>query len=533
MILDWFGRTAKKLKKLRDRWGKPAARQLDLEFARTYFELSEENYFKDSYLLDDDTWSDLDLDEVFKLVDRTISPIGSQCLYNLLRKPLLKNELLDERERLIDAFGNNEYLRQKIQRALLALENDDTKYLPYLLWTPLPKKPVYAKMLPAISLISSVILVLALLGFVHFLVLVPIFFFNISLRAYLKRKIELYIYSFKYLSPLIGTADRLLSVKFDELKPAQKTLRENLKKTRALAKCLFFLRFNDNLGFTEYLNSFFLLDISALYSAIDKIKRNKKELRAIYATVGYLDSLLSAASFRRQYTFCRPSFSKSNDFAVANIRNPLLEEPVPNSFEFDPRSTLITGSNMAGKTTFLKTMGLNAVIAQTLNMSFAENYNAPFVKVLSSITRSDDLMHGKSYYFAEVESIRRLIEASQSPNTHLFILDEIFRGTNSVERLAISVEVLKYLDNDKDYILVATHDLQLSEMLRSEYANYHFQEEMCDTGLTFDYKLRVGPSVTTNAIALLEYVGYPKEIVENAFNHAGDGSIRRSARSVD
>ena len=92
----------------------------------------------------------------------------------------------------------------------------------------------------------------------------------------------------------------------------------------------------------------------------------------------------------------------------------------------------------------------------------------------------------------------------------------MFRGTNSVERLAASIEVLNYLANDKDFVLVAMHDLQLSEILNDKYRNFHFQERMSEEGLSFDYKLHSGISKTRNAIALLEYVGYPKTVVENA-----------------
>lgn len=184
---------------------------------------------------------------------------------------------------------------------------------------------------------------------------------------------------------------------------------------------------------------------------------------------------------------------------------------------------------MAGKTTFLKTMGVNGILAQTINTAFAELYEAPFIKVMSSIERAEDIALGKSYYLAEVESVLRLVLASSNDTVHLLLLDEIFRGTNSVERRAASIEVLKYLANGKDYVLVATHDLQLSEVLDREYDNYHFREYVSDTGLEFDYKLHEGASTTRNAIALLDLIGYPKSIVENAANRVADGGAKQPA----
>ncbi len=233
-----------------------------------------------------------------------------------------------------------------------------------------------------------------------------------------------------------------------------------------------------------------------------------------------MDALISVVSFRKDFSrYCQPLFHENtSDFIVNDIYNPLLKDPISNSFKFENKNLIITGSNMSGKTTFLRTIGVNAVLAQTINTALAEKYRAPFFKVISSIGRDDDIVEGKSYYLAEVESILRLLNASESDTIHLFILDEIFRGTNSVERFAASIEVLNYLANDKDFNLVATHDLQLCEKLNNKYKNFHFQENVCDDGLSFDYKIHPGISTSRNAIALLKYVGYPKSIVENAYN---------------
>ena len=318
----------------------------------------------------------------------------------------------------------------------------------------------------------------------------------------------------QYLGALINVADNLRALPFPELSGVQNTLKQNLKNTLSISSKLFALSKQDVLF--EYIKIYFLLDISGFYSALGNIKEHLHELRKLFEMVGYLDSLISVASFRLQYQhFCQPVFEEDT-YSVEDIYNPLLEKPVSNSFPFAVKNIIITGSNMAGKTTFLKTLGVNAILAQTINMSIAKRYQTPFIKVISSIGRSDNLISGKSYYLAEVESILKLIQASESDTVHLFIIDEIFRGTNSVERLAASIEVLKYLVNGKDYTLIATHDLQLTELLDGNHRNFHFREDVSEEGLSFDYKLHSGSSKTRNAIALLEYAGYPKTIVENA-----------------
>ena len=518
---------SKKLKKLRDNWGIIPEDIFDLETAKIFFELKKARPCQHGYYLDDDTWHDLDFDEILVLMNRATTPIGAQYLFYLLKNPTFDKEILDSREEHIDLFLRNQNLREKIQIALQFLEEKNAKYLPYGLWKPLPDKPAYAKFLPFLSFIALLAVVLVLLQFVHFIFIIIVFIINLAIRAVLKRRIDPFIYSFQNLGVLISVAGKIAALKSDALQKIRNELNENLKGTESIAKKIFTLQFKDEFGLIEYLNIYFLWDIAGFYSALDKIRQHLKKLRNLYEIIGYLDAMISVASFRQQYQeFCRPSFSKNpNRYFVENIFNPLLEKPVANSFDFSAKHNIITGSNMAGKTTFLKTMGVNAILAQTIHTCMAAKYEAPLIKVVSSISRSDDLLTGKSYYLAEVESILRILKASKSETVHLFLVDEIFRGTNSVERFAASVEVLEYLANDKDYILVATHDLQLSEILNHEYHNFHFREKVCEKGLSFDYKLHPGPSTTRKAIALLEYVGYPKSIVENASRRANDDSM--------
>ena len=521
-LLKRIGRS--KLKKLRDNWGVIPKNTVDIETAELCFELNKQNSIDNSYRLDDDTWQDLDLDEVFALINRTTSPTGAQYLFYLLKHPVFEKRILNSRQELINAFSNNRELREAVQLALQSLAERNAKYLPYSLWKPLPENPGYARVFPILTFIAIVVLLLNSFQLLPLVVPITVFVINLIIHYWVKRRrLYLFLSWFQYLGVLIKVADNIRALPFPELRDVQNTLKKNLKNTLSISRKLFALSKQD--VFWEYIKIYFLLDISGFYSALGNIKEHLQELRKIFETVGYLDSLISVASFRLQYQhFCQPVFEEDN-YSVEDIYNPLLEKPVSNSFPFDGKNIMITGSNMAGKTTFLKTLGVNAILAQTINMSMAKKYQAPFVKVISSIGRSDNLISGKSYYLAEVESILTLIQASESDIVHLFIMDEIFRGTNSVERLAASVEVLKYLVNGKDYTLIATHDLQLTELLNGNYHNFHFREKVSKEGLSFDYKLHLGSSKIRNAIALLECAGYPNKIVENATKRVTDSGI--------
>lgn len=515
---------ARNRKKLEQNWGKKPEEPMDIDSAKIFFTLTKTNPIVDSYCVDEDTWHDLNFDTLFPYINRTLTPIGSQYLFFMLRHPVLQAQTLGSRETLIQHFAKDQKLREKVQLALLHLKNPNARYLPYSLWRPLPVKPFYAHFLPVLSLLATAILLLVLLKILHFGVLLVIFTLHLVIRFIIKRKMDAHVHAFQYLGILIRTAEQISTFKRDELKEIRASLLKNLATVRKLPNRLFALQLKDELGFVEYLNIYFLWDILGFYSAIGKIEKHLQELRQLFEIIGYLDALISIASFRLDYpNHCLPIFSSNaGKYRVQGIYHPLLTQPIANSFEFHSKNVLITGSNMAGKTTFLKTMGVNAILAQTIHMAMAEAYQAPFLKVLSSIGREDNLVTGKSYYLAEVESILRLIEASKSDAVHLLILDEIFRGTNSIERLAAAAEVLDFLANQKDFILVATHDLQLCELLNHKFHNFHFREKVSDQGLAFDYKIQSGKSTSRNAIALLKFVGYPQTIVTGAARRIDD-----------
>jgi DNA mismatch repair ATPase MutS len=177
---------------------------------------------------------------------------------------------------------------------------------------------------------------------------------------------------------------------------------------------------------------------------------------------------------------------------------------------------------MSGKSTFLRTIGVNVVLAQTIATSLASRHEAPVFSVRSCIGRSDDLVGGKSYYLAEVEALLGLVQAGAASEPCLFLLDEMFRGTNASERIAAGEAVLRELVVDpsgqkKAHVaLAATHDGELVDLLAGTYDAMHFGDAVGAEGLVFDHRLRQGPATTRNAIALLRLSGAPASLVERA-----------------
>ncbi|HEY0743910.1 MAG TPA: DNA mismatch repair protein MutS, partial [Chryseosolibacter sp.] len=175
-----------------------------------------------------------------------------------------------------------------------------------------------------------------------------------------------------------------------------------------------------------------------------------------------------------------------------------------------------TGSNMSGKTTFLRSMLINSLMAQTIYTCFAASFKTPVLKQYSSIRIQDDVVDGKSLYFQEVHTMHELLKASDEDAPGIFVLDEVFKGTNTVERIAASKAILTYLNKGNNIVLVATHDLELTQLLQSEYDLYHFTEVIENNVLTFDHRIKEGQLRTRNAIRVLELSHYPIKIVSEA-----------------
>jgi hypothetical protein len=532
---SWDARR-KLLTRIRRDWGKPRSDRLDVEAVADFFQ----SYPVDT-ALDDRTWTDLLMDDVFAEIDRTESSIGQQMLYYRLR---CAGELRsrDAFETLVERFGADASRRERAQVLLARLRHSSGYYVHRLARPDTLARPWWYAVFPVWTL---VLLTTIALGFVwHGLWLLAVagFAVNAVIRALTSQRVGGEAVWFRQVGPLLSSARALVGV-CDE--PAAAAITGNINADLAALRRLgavarWVSRGGDtgapaDLGgaLVEYINIQLLLDVNALYFASRELQARGSNLLALIKAVGDIDAAIAVASFREGAgEWVQPGFVDAHAPALlTDLRHPLVDEAVPNSIGLaPPRGVLITGSNMSGKSTFLRTVGVNAVLAQTINTCLARGYEAPIYQVRSCIGRADDLVAGKSYYLVEVESVLSLVKASERQLPHLFIFDELFRGTNAVERIAAGEAVLRTLlrDGGPHSVLAATHDGELVELLRDVYAVYHLADSIGPEGLSFDYHLTPGPATSRNAIALLKLNGAPEALVSAALLRAADLDKRRA-----
>lgn len=517
---------ARTLARLRAEWGHPVARERDLNV------IGDRGTPADA--LDDRTWSDLLLDDVFAVVDRAVSAVGQQALlFRLRQAPTAPNR--EAFEALVNRFEIDATGREAAQMALVGLSNPAACYLHRLCVPGAIDRRGWHAIFPAIGLAMLIALLLTFAWPPALLVVIVGVGVNFAIRMATARRVGVNLASFRQLGPLFAAAAALARLDAPATAPLTGRLDADLaalKRLRVVSRWV--SRDPAQAGellasVLEYLNLLFLLDLNALYFAAGDIERHAAALLRVIDDVGAIDAAIAVASWRTELGtggWTRPQFGDP-DAAVEleALRHPLVPGAVPNSVSLaPPHGILVTGSNMSGKSTFLRTVGVNVVLAQTLNTCLASRYRAPLYRVRSCIAVNDDLLAGKSYYLVEVEAVLAMVAAAAAHDPFMFLFDELFRGTNAAERIAAAESMLHTLvDGGRPHVvLAATHDGELVELLRHEYQVCHFGDHLGTDGLTFDYQLLMGPATSRNAIALLRLGGAPASLVERATSLAAD-----------
>ncbi|WP_201980104.1 MutS-related protein [Hymenobacter rubidus] len=479
--------------------------------------------------LDDQTWTDLNGEELFALLDGTVSRVGQQCLYHRLLSPLNDEAALQEFDQAAQLFAEAAP-RGKALLALSHLTSTEAYYLPDLLTgNPLPELK-WTAAAPALVLLLLATVVGGFWQPALWLGSMGLFLVHTLLHLSYRTRIAAGVRPMLQLGGLYRAGKELVALGLPLA--GLRGLATPLGRLGAIVNKVAFLQFEGQLQsdlsmlpwlLLQYAKIVLLLDFMVYHSCRQQVEQHAGAIRAVFEGVGYADCAVAVAGFRARHPHCTPQFEAAGTgLHLADAYNPLVPGCVPNTLTVHDHSVLLTGSNMSGKTTFMRTVGLNVLLAQTIATCPAAAYVAPFRRVVSSINLADNLPEGKSYYFAEAEAVLGFIRAADAvPGGYLFILDELFKGTNTVERIAATQAVLAHLQ-PRSLVLASTHDGELGGLLAPMFTEYHFSETVTETDWFFDYRLKPGPLTTRNAIRLLARAGYPASIVQaaQALSHA-------------
>lgn len=481
--------------------------------------------------LDDITWNDLNMDELFKRMNYTLSASGEEYLYYTLRTLRQSEAELEHLEEVIRFFGEHPDARVKVQLAANRLGYTGK----YSLYDYLDNLNLLGERSSAKNLFLD-FLFLVLIGLAWFnfslgiMGIVILVICNIILYFREKGEIDPYITSFSYIMRLMQSCGELEKISVPVCREEWEEIRKARKQLQGMKRNSYWVMspYRGNASgdilsvFLDYIRMVFHVDLIKFNSMLKVLRGHISEVDTLIQIFGYVETAIAIWEFREslEYGWCLPVFDGSGRVEMEEGYHPLLVEPVKNGISAG-RGVLLTGSNASGKSTFLKTMAVNAIMAQTIHTCTAYSYRTSFFRVYSSMALRDDLDSGESYYIVEIKALKRILDAAfTGEGKVLCFVDEVLRGTNTVERIAASTQILKSLCHPDVICFAATHDIELTELLQEDFDNYHFEEEIRDGDISFNYRLEKGKATTRNAIRLLELMGYDRDVIEKATTQA-------------
>lgn len=474
---------------------------------------------------------DLDLfgeGSLFQYLNRTVTVDGEKLLAKTLSHPPFEKEEIRERQKAIKELAQHPEWRLHFRATGLMFEENKELNHEIRAWTELDlkfKNAVTVKWIlfaiPLLTLISIVPFALGVTNlFFKFMVLVQwifLYFFRKQIKQYFQffgRKsalLEKYMALLDYIGKGDFKSEKLLQMKHSVIhpKPAGKTFSE-------LKNWVNRFEYRQNIIVAFLLNSLLLWDIRCMFHLWRWHQQHHGEITGWLDTIAAFDELISLAGFAGNHPgFVYPEVANGDFvFRAEQLGHPLLSQNkrVGNDFAVAgwSKAAIVTGANMAGKSTFLRTVGINLILADNGAPVCAQNMVFTPVQLFTNMRTTDSLQKEESYFFAELKRIKRVLELLENGMPVFVILDEMLKGTNSVDKLNGSKELVKKLLQLPAVSLIATHDLKLSEMeadFPKQIANLCFEIRIENNEMVFDYKLSPGVTQTMNATFLMRKMG--------------------------
>lgn len=468
---------------------------------------------------------------LFESMNRTLCIEGKYKLAAWLMGKDFENRNISSHQEAVEELSHREDFREKLLIESIYLHDKDYKQDTHIQW--FAGFRFHFQKIKKVSFLLNVVsiflLLLIPLAFVYDWVYIALFgslilsmAFNFSyfrkvnhLHARISKQSDLfgnYATLVNIISKEKFKAQKLQSIQNELNQPAQ--IVQELRKLSRLIKQLDY-RLNAYVAF--FLNLFLFWDIQKSIRVEAWLLRNQHKVSEWLSPIAELDALLSISLFK----FHHPSYSfpqiiddDSVFISSRSLGHPLIDaqQRVKNDYEISGLGhfDIITGSNMAGKTTFLRTLGINAVLAYIGAPVCAKEMALSRFRIMTYMRITDSLEYNLSTFHSEIKRIRQILKFSESQSPVLLLLDELLRGTNSKDRATGTRALIKQLIRQKASGLISTHDLgltQLEKEIPDKIRNFHFNIVNIDNDLDFDYKLKEGVSQTTNAAMLLKKIG--------------------------
>ncbi|WP_161514624.1 MutS-related protein [Staphylococcus epidermidis] len=466
------------------------------------------DHYNEQSFIDDKTWSDLNMDTLFHKINFNFTAIGEMRLYATLRGMFKVNQTS-----LINMFKDNKVFRLNVSYILSKIGKNVYPLFPDQM---LPtKRNILLMFCPLLPFIGFAFIFL--IPSKGILICLTFMILNAILSFKLKKSYDQDLKSIFYTANVIKQSQALSKI---ESTPAISVDFTHFKASRRFSGLLARVESQDMASsIIMFIKLVFMIDYVLFHLIQRSYFKYQEEVMACYDYISILDNHYSIAMYQHTLThYCNPKINHNmNGLQMKSIIHPLLDEEnaIANTIDIS-NHILLTGSNASGKSTFMKAVALNLILAQSIQTATAHSFIYQPGYVMTSMANADDVLSGDSYFMSELKSIRRLFNTHQCNKIYCFI-DEIFKGTNTTERIAASESVLSYLDNQKAYqVLAATHDVELSTLLENTSNNYHFNESIQENSIFFDYKIKPGKANTRNAIELLRITQFPIDIYQRA-----------------
>ncbi|MBK7171989.1 MAG: hypothetical protein IPH84_01870 [Bacteroidales bacterium] len=476
--------------------------------------------------------SDLDVfghGSIFQYLNRTVTHGGRIQLARWLKKPELNTTEILARQESVRELGNHTFWRLSFMATgLLKGRSGSTENLKFWLEQKniFSKHKLFSKGIRLWQAVMTGILFSVLMGWMNYAILVLLGLINLGIVGYYLKKINgislVFGKTYSFLSSYSDLMEKLGEIDLETSwirSRKQSLLGRNSNapaEIRTLGRILQKFDSRNNLLIGFFRNALFLTDLLLVIRMEIWKSRNSANILKWFDILGEIDALISLSTYAYNnpgYTYPVPESGEFSLYAE-NLGHPLIppQERVCNLFNLQGWHSIIvlTGANMAGKSTFLRTIGLNQVLAMTGAPVCADAYGFLPIQLITSIRTNDSLIKHESYFYAELKKLKNIIDVLERGEKVFFLLDEVLKGTNSNDKLNGSIILVRKLLNLSASGIIATHDIALGELeaeFPGQVLNFCFEADITDGQLSFDYKMKNGAAKSMTALFLMKQMG--------------------------